>query len=40
LGAALLIWDSPLSGIGLVIGGLLRFSVVEDEKRLRRHRDR
>jgi hypothetical protein len=29
-----------LSGIGLVIGGFLRFSVVEDEERLRRDRDR
>jgi hypothetical protein len=29
-----------LSGIGLVIGGLLRFFVVEDEERLRRDRDR
>jgi hypothetical protein len=29
-----------LSGIGLVTGGLLRFSVVEDEKRLGRDRDR
>ena len=39
LGAALLIGDSPWSGIGLIIGGLLWFFVGEDEESLRRDRD-
>ena len=31
--------DSPWSGIGLIIGGLLWFFVGEDEESLRRDRD-